>query len=498
MIRHSDLFRVSLKKTFVRFRWTLLTMMSLSLGLIVFISSSSLLGGVRELFVRTIMMEVVQESPRVILLKNQDPDRPPEEGVPERRILEEDLDAIRAIRGIEDASPHRAVWPVTLKGLRLETYEGVSSPIGVTDAFLKLNVAPGIDLETIDDAVPIFIGQYTVQSRYNAARKRFVLDPAIENSSLIGTDVELEVGDNETYYRPYNRVWKNDHYVIEERGAEELAEMRRQRNAHLALKYELNLHHRALKLKGRIIGIAQGHDCYIPLDVALKCERWIELRNQLSLLQSNETAGSEAEPPGYEEVQVLAKVNVDPQVLLEPLRKLGFYPQTRKDRIDEGMVRFDQATAVICYVFAGLGSVIFLTSCMFVFITTSKVIADSQMEIGLLRALGATRLEIMRIYLLKSSFLGLGGIVLGVSGGYGLAYGISTLAMGYARETTLVWQTGTFGLSLGDVLPPTIFHSDPWVGIAASAAALLAGLLAGWIPARRAANLDPISALRNE
>ena len=415
MIRYPDLLRVSLKKTFTRVRWTLLTMLSLSLGLVVFIASSSLLGGIRELFVRTMLYEVIQDSPRVIVLKNEDPDKPRTEGVPERRILESDLATIRKLPGVEDAAPEARVWPVTIEGIRLETYEGVSSLIGITRPFMRLHVSPGVDLDSTDDVVPVIIGRYAVRSRYDADHQRFQLDSSIDETALIGLEIHLKVGDNETYSRPYNRVWKDDSYVIKIRNPEEIEELKRQREAHLAARYELNLHQRALKLKARIVGISPGHECYIPYDVATQCDRWIELRNQLALLKPGAEDVNEPDPPGWEEVRVLVQEGADPQSLVAPLRKLGFHPQTREDRINEGMEQFDKGTEVIWYILAGLGILIMLTSCLFVFITTSKVIADSQAEIGLLRALGATRLEIMRLFLLKCGFLGFGGSFSGSS-----------------------------------------------------------------------------------
>lgn len=99
-------------------------------------------------------------------------------------------------------------------------------------------------------------------------------------------------------------------------------------------------------------------------------------------------------------------------------------------------------------------------------------------EIGIRRALGATRESIRRQFLTEAAILsGLGG-VLGVVGGLVVAWGLAgilNLALGY-------W--------------PFIFK--PLQATIGFGAALLTGVVFGWYPAHRAANLSPIECLRYE
>jgi ABC-type antimicrobial peptide transport system permease subunit len=94
-------------------------------------------------------------------------------------------------------------------------------------------------------------------------------------------------------------------------------------------------------------------------------------------------------------------------------------------------------------------------------------------EIGVRVALGATAGDVGRMVLRDSLTMVAAGIVLGIP----LAYAIARL----------------LGTMLFMVQP-----SDPWTVLASFGALLGAALLAAWIPARRAASVDPIAALRAE
>jgi predicted permease len=93
-------------------------------------------------------------------------------------------------------------------------------------------------------------------------------------------------------------------------------------------------------------------------------------------------------------------------------------------------------------------------------------------EIGIRMALGAQRRDVLRMVLRDVAVLVAVGVALGLPGGYGV---------GRVVETQL------FGLNA----------RDPLTFAAATAALLLVALLAGYIPARRAALVDPMVALRS-
>ena len=95
-------------------------------------------------------------------------------------------------------------------------------------------------------------------------------------------------------------------------------------------------------------------------------------------------------------------------------------------------------------------------------------------EIGILRATGATQQQILRIFLFQGAMFGLLGSVLGSVASY-----------------ALVWVFNNFG--------PGLFYIPVSIKLIMLALllAILTGVLAAAIPARRAAALDPVEAIRH-
>jgi putative ABC transport system permease protein len=100
-------------------------------------------------------------------------------------------------------------------------------------------------------------------------------------------------------------------------------------------------------------------------------------------------------------------------------------------------------------------------------------VTERTREIGIRRALGAKRRDIGLQFLIETLVLSCGGGLIGVLLGIGLSHGL----------------TFSFGL-------PTII--EPWSPVLAFGFSVIVGLASGIYPARRAARLDPIEALRHE
>jgi len=131
----------------------------------------------------------------------------------------------------------------------------------------------------------------------------------------------------------------------------------------------------------------------------------------------------------------------------------------------------DNIQADINVVFLILGGIALLAGGLGIANVTMLSVMERVGEIGLRRALGATRKDIARQFMIESVVIGLlGGLI-------GSALGVFAVVI----------------VSLIQGWTPIL---DPWLAIGSALLGAVVGLAAGAFPARRASNIEPITALR--
>ncbi|WP_332644944.1 ABC transporter permease [Aeromicrobium sp.] len=129
-------------------------------------------------------------------------------------------------------------------------------------------------------------------------------------------------------------------------------------------------------------------------------------------------------------------------------------------------------------IFAGIALVV---GTFLIINTFSILVAQRSRELALLRALGASRHQVTRSVLLEAAVVGLIGSTLGLVLGYGLAAALRALF-------------ANFGLDLSG--SELVFK--PRTIIVAYAVGVLVTMFAAYVPARRAAKIAPVAAMRDE
>ncbi|GAA8847109.1 ABC transporter permease [Helicobacter pylori] len=185
----------------------------------------------------------------------------------------------------------------------------------------------------------------------------------------------------------------------------------------------------------------------------------------------------------YSSVWVTAKDGVSQQELLtqaEPLVPDGYKGWTGKGLAEENQNDVQQALGFITtflLVFAGIA--LFVGS--FLIINTfSIIVAQRGRELALLRAIGASKRQVVRSVLLEAFLIGVVGATLGLLLGVVLAMGIKALF-------------ATIGLDLSG--SGLVFA--PRTVIAAYVVGILVTMVAAWVPARRAGSVPPVAAMRD-
>jgi putative ABC transport system permease protein len=134
---------------------------------------------------------------------------------------------------------------------------------------------------------------------------------------------------------------------------------------------------------------------------------------------------------------------------------------------------FNSLTSTFFLVMVSLSSVALMVGGIGVMAIMMVSVTDRTREIGVRKALGATRREILWQFLVEAATLTLAGGAIGIV--FGLLVGEGIKAVLHYHSGVPLWSAGL-----------------------ASLVSVLIGIVFGVLPARRAAHLDPVEALRHE
>lgn len=493
MIGARDRLWIAAKKLLLRKRWMAFTLFSLSLGLTVFTATTSLAEGIRAAFVSSMELMVRKVPADHVRVEPRDPRAPHTAGAKEELITGAQRSRIATLPGVEAVSVQLVVKHVKL-GLELQTADPVMTLTGMEDAFLERFAPAGQRLWERPGRVPVVMGRYLLQSQYDAKNERFRVRRTFAEREVIGREVDLVFGANANIDSGFKEEYRDGKKRFVRSTPEERMSRRSEQFRYLRNRYDMNIFQRALKLKAVIAGVGDFDQCLIPLSVARDAHRWLRDRELLASKHPDDPEKERAD--GQPVVWALARTTADVPRVAEAIKALGLHPTHRGTMMRDALEEFSSAMMVARLIFYGIGAVIFGVSCLFVWSTMSKVIADSRREIGVFRAVGATRRDVLSIFMLQATLLGLGGALLGVACGFCVAAGISRAVLRYARGQDLAWDVEQYGFEAEDVLPAALYSVDPMAVGLMIAGAVAASLVAGLVPAWRAANMDPVAALQ--
>ncbi|MBP7147512.1 MAG: ABC transporter permease [Acidobacteria bacterium] len=212
----------------------------------------------------------------------------------------------------------------------------------------------------------------------------------------------------------------------------------------------------ALEEKGQVLGFDLDDTVYIPAGRALDLfDR--EGVMEIDVLYS---AGTPA-------TDVVAGIR---RVLTARHAREDFTCTTQQEMLDV----LGSILGVLTFAVGALGGISLLVGGVGILTVMMIAVTERTAEIGLLRALGATRGQVLTLFLAEAVALAALGGLAGLLAGAGI------------------------GLAANLLVPALPVHTSWLFALLAEVVAASIGLAAGVLPARRAARLDPIEALRAE
>ena len=182
------------------------------------------------------------------------------------------------------------------------------------------------------------------------------------------------------------------------------------------------------------------------------------------------------------EIMVIAKSQDDVKAVVEEIEYELEKDHGSKDfyvlSMEQMLEGADMVLGLIQLVLVGIAAISLAVGGIGIMNTMFMAVMERTREIGVMKALGATNKKIRNMFIIEAGFIGMVGGVIGAGFGFMLA-----LLIGFASTIA------------GFVLPVDI---SPVLFIEALIFAMIVGMISGYIPAKKASEMDPVEALHYE
>lgn len=180
----------------------------------------------------------------------------------------------------------------------------------------------------------------------------------------------------------------------------------------------------------------------------------------------------------YDSLQAIVDDTENVEAAEAEIRKLGYQTNSMAETSKE----IESSSKNIMLILGGIGSIAFIVSAIGIINTMLMSIYERQKEIGVMKVIGASVSDIQTMFLIESGFIGFFGGILGL---------LISLLVGKLIN-------GAIG-GMGDAMMETsnMIVIPPWLALVGVGFSALVGVLAGYLPARRATKLSAIDALRS-
>jgi putative ABC transport system permease protein len=200
------------------------------------------------------------------------------------------------------------------------------------------------------------------------------------------------------------------------------------------------------------------------------------------VLMTLEEAQRVLQEPGYSDISIAAGGTSPEELKATVAAELGsgFAVRTGEEQAEKSAQDLSDALGFIRIALLVFAAVAVLVGGFLIFNTFSVTVAQRTREFALMRTLGASRGQVLRSVIAETVVIGLGASILGILGGLLVAPGLRGLL-------------GAFGLDLGT----TSSQLQTRTIVVSLLVGVLATVVSGFVPARRATRVQPVEAMRD-
>ncbi len=339
------------------------------------------------------------------------------------------------------------------------------------------------ELEYVENVYPILnmysslkYGRYVLYSNIVGVPREYLECLELKNGELPkqeGSRPEVLIGEyaldmmiNANSTESYKSVYKEDEERLNLSG----------KNVDISYYFE----NKEQKDKLSVSGMVKGFDYSVYLDLE-QLKKYLKRHKENGKIYGQpETENGES----YNEwIYDMVYVDVDDVThvdqVMERLQDMGFQAESEKEFVESTQREIKTAQ----FLLGGIGMIALVVAVIGIGNSMTTSVYDRIAEIGMLKVLGCDTDDLLYLFLLESGILG------GIGGLFGviLSYGVTELGVNKLAVKLLKLEIMD-GMKLA-IIPP-------WLAISAVIFAIVLGILAGFFPARWAAKLHPIEAIR--
>lgn len=215
----------------------------------------------------------------------------------------------------------------------------------------------------------------------------------------------------------------------------------------------------------------------VDIDQKYKIIGFVEKDDVFILINTAGLAGK-VEIPFYSELRVKCRTSEDITPVREKITGMGFSVSSLSDTIHEANKVFTVVKGFLAF----FGLIALFVSAIGMFNTMTVALLERTEEIGIMKSIGASDFDILMMFVVESTVMGvlggISGVAIGLLGEEIFNYGINFLAKTMGGEQM------------------DLFYNPVWFIGFIILFSVFVGFATGIIPAKRASSVDPLDALR--